>query len=307
MVPLTTDLISSVDEINLRDWVFHIAKDPIPCRTMNYTQPGAAIPTLYEADDFLAGQLSRWGYVTEREPCQVQPFRRDENKPIHHQYSAPHQDDPWYTAYNLYATRTGSELPNDVIILISHKDSQSWITCAPGAMDNGVGTVANLELARVLSQYDPRRTIWHVWCNEEHTPWSSEMTAKRVVESGLNLHAAINIDSFGGKDDSKRDRMVNVTGYITAEGERIADLQAELNERFDIGLEQTKFRREFANDDDGSFIKAGLPAAAVMVGSFPYDDPNYHLLSDVPEAIDFSNVRLSTQLALATVLELDAE
>jgi hypothetical protein len=300
------DRIARIDTDNLRNWLFHISKDPLPCRAMTYTRPGSTIPTLYEADDFLCGQLDRWGYTTDREPCQVQAYRRNKENPIHHQYDAPREDDPWYTIYNLYAITPGTVKPDELIILISHKDSQSWMVGAPGAMDNGVGTLANLEIARVLSDYEPRHTIWHVWCNEEHTPWTSEVTAQRVLDSGMTLHAAINIDSLGGRSDEDRDKMTNVTAYTSPEGERIVDMQAELNERYDIGLEQRKHAREFPNDDDGSFIKAGLPAAVVMVGTFPYTDPNYHLHSDVPENVDYENAALATKLALATVLELDA-
>ena len=65
----------------MREWLFHIAKDPLPRRTMNYTRPGASKPTLYEADDYLAERLAEWGYTTEREPCQVQAYRRDPDKP----------------------------------------------------------------------------------------------------------------------------------------------------------------------------------------------------------------------------------
>ncbi len=298
-------LLERLDAEEMRRDLFHIAKDPLPCRSMVHTRPGASKPTLYEADDFIAEKLVGWGYDVEREACQVQAYRRDENKPIHHQYSAPHDDDPWYDAFNLYAMTPGSELPDELVLTISHKDSQSWLGCCAGAFDNAVGTVANLDIARVLREEPSRRTRWHVWCNEEHTPWTSAVTAERVKASGMKLVAALNIDSLGGCERADGDPPANVTAYATPEGERIADLQAELNERYGLGLDQSKYARPFPNDDDGSFVKAGMPAAAIMVGSFPYDEPNYHLYSDVPENVDFDTQLRATQLALATILELD--
>ncbi|MEZ5278151.1 MAG: M28 family peptidase [Opitutaceae bacterium] len=38
--------------------------------------------------------------------------------------------------------------PEEIIKLISHKDSMCWIDL-PGAHDNAAGTAVNLELARV--------------------------------------------------------------------------------------------------------------------------------------------------------------
>lgn len=305
MSDTTQSFIDRVSTENLSAWLKYLVKDPLPCRTMNYTRPGASVPTLYEADAFITDTLESFGYSVEPEACQVQAYRRDETKPIHHQYSAPMETDSWYTAYNLYAMRRGSKYPNDLIVIISHKDSQSWVKLGPGAHDNGVGTVANMELARVLMDYTPQRSIWHVWCNEEHTPWTSIVTAQRVKDAGMNLVAALNVDSFGGKSDEERGRMMNVTGYATPEGEKLADRIAELNEKHAIGVEQRKHAREFPNDDDGSFVKAGMPAAVINVGSFPYADPTYHLTTDMFENVDPQNQLLVTRLMLATILDLD--
>jgi hypothetical protein len=43
------------------------------------------------------------------------------------------------------------------------------------------------------------------------------------------------------------------------------------------------------------------------VGSFPYDDSQYHLPGDVPERVNIENLVLSTQLLLAAILEIDAK
>lgn len=300
-------LLPRVDAALMRKHLFHLAKDPLPCRTLNYTLPGHAKSTLHEADEFIAERLGSWGYRVEWEPARVQAFRRDEKKPLAHQYSAPDPADTWYTAYNLYAKKTGTRYPDEIIVLISHKDSQSWMVCTPGAYDNGIGTVSTLEIARVLTDYEPARTIWFVFCNEEHWPWTSALTARNVKDADLNLVAALNIDSLGGRSDEdvRSGKQHNVTRYVTPEGEHIADLIAELNGRYGIGLVQRKHRCETPNDDDGSFIKAGMPAAVAMVGSFPYAEPNYHLPSDVPENVDVENARNATQLCLATVLHLD--
>jgi hypothetical protein len=79
----------------------------------------------------------------------------------------------------------------------------------------------------------------------------------------------------------------------------------EVVERFSIGLAQRVAQREFPNDDDGMFVKAGYPLAIANLGSFPYLDPCYHMECDRPERVDYPNLAKSTQAVLAAVLTLD--
>ncbi len=139
-------LTAAVDAQRMSKHLFHLSKDPLPYRKLNYTLPGHERNTLYEADDYLAGRLESWSYRVEREGVRVQAYRRDTNKPKQHQYSRPMPEDPWYTAYNLYAEKQGRSRPDEIIVVLAHKDSQSWID-SPGANDNAIGTVGVLELA----------------------------------------------------------------------------------------------------------------------------------------------------------------
>ena len=69
--------------------------------------------------------------------------------------------------YNLIAQITGSEKPDEYVILGAHLDS--W-HAATGATDNGTGTLTMLEAARILKETypQPKRTILIAhWANEE--------------------------------------------------------------------------------------------------------------------------------------------
>jgi len=302
------ELIQQLDISRMREMLTYLAADPLPFRKLNYTIPGHEKPTLYEADDYIQGQLESAGYAVEREGVQVQAYRCDVTKPKSAQYSAPAPEDPWYTAYNLYAKKTGSTHPDEIIVVISHKDSQSWVD-SPGANDNAVGTVANLDIARVLAGYESQRSVWFVYCNEEHTPWTSVTAADNARERGDNIIAVFNLDSLGRKSDEDHAArvMANVTLYTTPEGERLADLMAEVNERYDIGLQQRKHQRSAPGDDDGSYVKAGYSAAIMNLGSYPYADPEYHTEEDKPERVDFENVLLTARASLAAIVTVDRD
>lgn len=291
----------------LRRDIFTLAADPFPRRTLNSTVPGHTRSTLDEVDDWLEEELRSAGYGVVREGVPVQAFGIDYAKPLHHRYARPAPDDPWYTAHNLYAEQPGSERPDEIVLLLAHKDSQSWIA-SPGAYDNAVGTAAVLELARVLATVPTRRTFRFLFCNEEHTPWTSVTAARRMQERADNLVAIFNLDSLGGKSDEAiaAGRKTNVTLYTTPERKRLADLMVQVIATYGIGLEQTAVERPRPSDDDGSFVRAGYGAAVANIGSFPYADAEYHLEGDRPERVDVENVCLAAQATLAAVLTLDA-
>lgn len=304
----TRRLISAVDPERMSKHLFYLAKDQLPYRKLNLTLPGHQKNTLYEADDYLTSKLEALGYHVEREGVRVQAFCRDTSKPKHAQYSPPKPADPWYTAYNLYAEKKGRSRPDKIVVVLAHKDSQSWID-SPGANDNAIGTVGVLEMARVLAEYTSESTIRFLFCNEEHTPWTSKTAAQKAKSRGDNIVAVFNMDGIGAKtaEETAAGKKTNVTAYTKPEGKRLAELMAEVNARYSIGLEQRTAERPRPSDDDGSFVLAGYPAAVVNIGSLPYGDPNYHAEGDIPETCDIENAAMTVQAALAAVVTIDRD
>jgi hypothetical protein len=305
VVSIIRSVTGAVDPDRISKHLFHLAKT-IPYRKLNLTLPGHATNTLYEADDYLTENLQAWGYRVHREGVRVQAFRRDTSKPIQAQYSRPMPEDPWYTAYNLYAERRGRSRPDDIVLLMAHKDSQSWID-SPGANDNAIGTAGVLEVARVLSSHVPERTIRFLFCNEEHTPWTSVTAAQNARNRQDRILAVFNLDGIGVKTaaDFASGKQTSVAAYTELEGARLAELLGAVNARFKIGLEHRIVKRTSPGDDDGSFVKAGYAAAVIFIGSWPYGDPNYHTEGDVPERTDVSNAARQVQATIAALLTID--
>jgi len=193
-------------------------------------------------------------------------------------------------------------------MILAHKDSQSWID-SPGANDNAIGTVGVLEMARVLADYTPESTFRFLLCNEEHTPWTSRTAAQNAKSRGDNIVAVFNLDGIGAKtsEQTAAGKKTNVTVYTKPEGKRLADLMADVNTRYSIGLEQRTAKRSSPGDDDGSFVLAGYPAAVINIGSFPYGEPNYHVEGDIPETCDIKNAAMTVQATLAAVVTLDQD
>jgi hypothetical protein len=301
--PQIANLLHHLDISRLQAHLFYLSKDPLPFRKVNFTLPGHHQHTLDETDTFIENCLLAAGYPVEKEACQAQAFRCDRHKPLHHWYSPPMPEDPWYTVHNLSARKTGQKYPHETVVVVSHKDSPSWYE-SPGAYDNAVGTITNLEIARLLQEVKLERSVWFLFCNEEHWPWTSVTAAQGAWQRKENIVAVFNLDSLGGKDQAAIDAglKTNVTRYCTPDGKPLAEIMAEVNQAYKIGLQQTAFEWDRTGDDDGSFINAGFPAAVVNLGSFPYADPNYHMEGDIPENVDIENVAMTAQASLAAIL-----
>ena len=299
--------LQSISADRLRRDLFHLSESPLPFRKVNYTRPGQTVNSLIEADEFIRQKIEAAGLKTVTTLHRVQAFRCDATRPLHHWYSPPAADDPWYDVANLEVTLPGNEVPEEILQLISHKDSMSWID-SPGAHDNATGIAVNLELARVLSTCSLKRTVRLLFCNEEHTPWTSRHAAEAAAARGDRIIAVMNVDGIDGKSDEDKaaGRMTHAVCYSTEEGKALAGDIASCATRYGIGLDLKIVHKEFVNDDDGMYIKAGYPRTVMHIGSFPFSDSQYHLKGDTPDRVNIENVVLSTRLLLASILEIAA-
>jgi hypothetical protein len=103
------------------------------------------------AVDWIEQQLRSWGYQTER---------------IRYMYT-PNDTIPATPREEVFATKVGSRIPQEMVILGAHMDG---IGNGEAANDNGSGTALVMEIARVLSPQDvqtDRSVRFALWNNEE--------------------------------------------------------------------------------------------------------------------------------------------
>jgi hypothetical protein len=298
------EAIEKVSADRIRRDLFYLCRDPLLFRKVNYTRPGQIDCSLVEADEYIRDQLQSAGYDVETTYYQVQAWRCDKTKqPPNQWFSEPDPSDPWYDAANLEATRRGQEHPEEIIQLISHKDSMSWID-SPGAHDNGTGTVANMEIARILADCPLKRSARFLFCNEEHWPWTSRFAADAAATRGDRIIAALNQDGLDARSDADMlaGKLIHSIAYSTDEGKPLAEFIESCAGRYGISLDvRTRFKPN-VNDDDGMYIKAGFRTTVMNTGGG--GDTEYHLPGDIPERVSLENVVRSTQLILAAVLEI---
>ena len=120
---------------------------------------------------------------------------------------------------DMVAIQRGTERPNDVVIITGHIDSRvtdvmNFTSDAPGANDDGSGTAAVIEAARVLSkQKFPGTIVYAALSGEEQGLLGGKILADYAKAQGWNVIANLNNDIIGnscGSDGVCNDKVVRV-------------------------------------------------------------------------------------------------
>jgi Zn-dependent M28 family amino/carboxypeptidase len=156
-------------------------------------------------------------------------------------------------ARNVVATLKGSELPEERILIGGHLDS--W-DLATGAIDNGIGSFAVLDIARAFkaNKLQPKRTVQFImFMGEEQGLLGSRSMAAQEVKAGTidNIKYMMNLDMTG-----------NPIGI--AAGGKLSDTTFFKNLGGEIQKIDTIFRNQFSNrsglhSDHQPFMLEGIP------------------------------------------------
>lgn len=152
---------------------------------------------------------------------------------------------------NVYAILRGNdpESAKRIIVMSGHYDSRcsgtNDIQCdSPGANDDGSGTIAVLEAARVLSQHKfPATIIFLTVPGEEQGLYGSKHFAKMAKAEGWNIEADLNNDIVGGDNAPGQDA---TKVRVFSEGIPVAATPQELRLIRAIGAENDSPSRELA-------------------------------------------------------------
>ncbi len=110
------------------------------------------------------------------------------------------------TQYNVVATLPGSIYPDEYIIVGGHHDSITYhdpMVFAPGADDNASGSVAALEMARVMMEagYQPHCSIRFVtFAAEEFGLWGSKHHSAQTEEAREQVRLMMNHDMIANQN-----------------------------------------------------------------------------------------------------------
>ncbi len=242
---------------------------------------------------------------------------------------------------DVIAIQRGTERPNDVVIISGHIDSRGTDVMnstadAPGANDDGSGTAAVIEAARILSKRKFAGTIvYAALMGEEQGLFGGKVLANYAKAQGWNVIANLNNDIIGnscGSDGVCDDKTVRVfsEGPRWQGHEDLAASQRSLGGENDspsrnlsrfldslaervpaIGLD---VRQIWRNDrfgrggDHTELLNAGFPAVRLTVAVENYNQQHQDvrvekgiIYGDTVAAMDFPYLAKVTRLNVAAL------
>jgi hypothetical protein len=241
---------------------------------------------------------------------------------------------------DVFAIQRGAERPNDVVIIQAHIDSRvtdpmDAVHDAPGANDDGSGTAAVLEAARILSKHKfPGTIVYATLMGEEQGLYGGKVLANYAKQQGWNVVAVLNNDIIGnscssdGVCDSTHARVLSegprsqgeedlaksvhsLGGENDSPSRNISRYLDSLADRLKIGLDVRQIWRtdRFSRGGDHiPFLQLGFPAARISVAVENYNWQHQDLRTekgirygDTIDHVDFAYLAKMTKLNIAAL------
>lgn len=203
---------------------------------------------------------------------------------------------------NVIARQPGAVHPNRRWLITGHYDSRP-LPIAPAADDDGSGTVAVLEAARILSQHEFAYAIeYHIFDMEEDDKIGSKAHAQASGGMGDTLMGVINVDAIAWDGDG--DGIARIHTQPIAESEALADTLLAVHDRYNIGLNLVVNNPGATYSDHDSFWNEGF-SAVLVIEDFD-NDPNiyYHTANDRIEFFDQSYFHKLARLSIGSIATL---
>ena len=274
--------------------------------------------------DWTKGRFESFGLRTER-PCDTFTGSR---------IPAPTR------VCDMIAIQRGTERPNDVVIIQGHIDSRvtdpmNFTSDAPGANDDGSGTAAVIEAARVLSKHKfPGTIVYAALSGEEQGLYGGKILAQYAKAQGWNIVTVLNNDIIGNScssdgvcDDTHvrvlsegprsqgqaelADDTHSLGGENDSPSRNISRYLDSLADRLNIGLDVRQIWRtdRFGRGGDHiPFLELGFPAARLSVAVENYDwqhqdlrTENGKVYGDTIDHMDFPYLEKVTKLNVAAL------
>lgn len=212
-------------------------------------------------------------------------------------------------ARNVAVAVPGGARASEIIVVGAHYDS---VTGAPGANDNGSGVAALLELARLLRDAKPARTLRFVAFANEEAPFyrsdamGSWQYARRCRMRGEQVVAMFSLETIGYYADRPGTQRYPfpLSVFYPSTGNFIAFV-ANLSSRGLLHEALASFRRHAAFPSEGVAAPASIPGvdwsdhwsfwqegyrALMVTDTALYRYPHYHTMEDTPDKVDYERL-----------------
>ena len=230
------------------------------------------------------------------------------HSPVRETYSINDQE-----VANIVAELPGGRRKEEIVVLGAHYDTV-WTT--PGADDNASAVAVMLEVARLLRNWQPARTVRFVGFACEEKPYfhtgemGSQVYARKCRARGDKIVGMLCLEMVGYYSTEPRGQRVPATiprllhwafpkrgDFLAAVGNlRSWWLSWQFRRGFKRAVRFPLFSivlpevvSEIRLSDNSSFWDQGYPALMLTDTSF-LRNPHYHMASDTPETLDYERM-----------------
>jgi len=205
---------------------------------------------------------------------------------------------------SIIAKIEGSKYPEEIIIVGAHQDSINqwlpWFGRAPGADDDGSGTVTILETFRVLieSGFTPDRSVeFHWYSAEEAGLLGSLDIAHAYQRAKKKVIAMMQMDMTGYFKDKESIALIN-----DFTDPSLTDFLRKIVSHY-TRLDSVDIKCGYGCSDHASWTKAGFRAASPFE-DIDIENPYIHTPSDTFDHVDLEHSLEFAKVAVGFVVEL---
>jgi len=207
---------------------------------------------------------------------------------------------------NLIATKTGTQYPDQHYIVCAHYDAITYttpMTFAPGADDNGSGTAAVIEAARIFKDYDFDYSVKFIlFPGEEQGLHGSQAYASNAAATGEQILGVLNMDMIGY--DGNNDGLVEIHAGTIPASQTIGSLMSSNITNFGLSLiPEYKTSNSSTASDHSPFWDHGF-AAIMHIEDFQDFTPFYHTDGDVLSTMNQPYFLDNAKLTIGTLAQL---
>lgn len=270
---------------------------------------------LIKAAGYIEYILRGYDYSSSREEFTVEVLSRERAKFTSEGINFPSVQ---HTTCNVIAELAGSKTPAEIVVVGAHYDS---VYDCPAANDNGSGVAALLELAGLMKQSNPAKSIRFVAFTNEEPPFfrtdkmGSFVHAKGCKDRNEKIVAMLSLETIGfySSEPNSQKYPHKVMGTCFPNTGNFLSFVANLQSARLLNRSLKAFRRSVDCPSEGvalpalvtgvdfsdqfNFWKYGYPA--LMVTDTAYlRYPHYHEAEDTPDKLDYEMLaRVVTGLA----------
>ncbi len=205
---------------------------------------------------------------------------------------------------NVIATQTGKTRPDEYVVICAHLDDMPGGPTAPGADDNGSGSVAVLFAAGLFAGFESDRSIiYALWTGEEQGLVGSSAFAAEARATGLNIAGVVNMDMIAWESDGIPEIEAHGDFYVAGSG-ALAETYRDVAEAYGMDLLVSVFYDGMRRSDHAPFWDEGYPAFLLIEPIDGDFNSYYHTTLDTVAHCHMGFYVQTARAALATTAHL---